>query len=413
MKKLLAIFIVVLMSSMILFAGGTSENDQKERVVRVMGAWVSSEAEAFEYVLKGFTEETGIKVEYEGATDWVAVISTRIAAGELPDLAVLGGADGYMSFLNQGVIKPLDFMKDDIEANYVDGWITPFTSNGKIYAFPIRCNVQNCMWYNPENVGDVDFSSYESFLSYLEKEKAAGKFPMAGLYKGYWTSSLIFNSCLSSVATFEEYGQFMTGHMRMDDPIVIKNMERLSYLINNFCAGGAAGALGTDLTEGFALVFGSNPTAQFINAGSWGSGIVTGGVNDKAVEGVNLTFELFPGYNAIETNTDPVVMFNDTEEARMLLEYLASTEGISRFTEYGYVLPNKNINTSLYEKYPLAQKAMEQLKDPIVVPTKVMDAEYADGFYKLIQGCIANPNAIVQLCKEFEATYGHLNTVID
>jgi len=413
MKKLFIIFMVVLMSSMVLFAGGSSESTQKEKVVKVMGGWVSSEADAFEYVMQGFTEKTGIKVEYEGVSDWNAVLSTRIAAGELPDLAEIGGSTGFTSYLNQGILKPMNFMKADIDANYDDGWIIPVTSNGKIYAFPIRCNVQNCMWYNPQNVGDVDFSTYESFLSYLEKEKAAGKFPMAGLYKGYWTSSLLFNSCLSSVATLEEYRQFMMGHMRMDDPIVIKNMEKLSYLMNNFCAGGAAGALGTDLTEGFALVFGANPTAQFINAGSWGSGIVTGGVNRNAVEGVNLTYELFPGYNAIETNADLIVMFNDTPEARLLLQYLASAEGISRFTKNGYVLPNKNVDISLYEKYPLAQKAMKQLKAPIVVPDKVLDAEYADGFYKLIQACIANPNSITQLCKEFEATYGHLNTVIN
>ena len=60
-------------------------------------------------------------------------------------------------------------------------------------------------------------------------------------------------------------------------------------------AGGAVGALGTGLVDGIALVFGTSPDAQFVNAGSWAGGIAIAAINADLVEGETIDYIAFPG----------------------------------------------------------------------------------------------------------------------
>ena len=412
-KNVLLMLLIAMITMTVAFAGGSSEKEAEgPKTLTVLGTWVASEGEAFEYVLQGFTEKTGIPVIYEGVNDPTAVLGTRIAGGDLPDAAVLGGGEGFLTYADLGVLEPIDFMKDIINENYDSGWIVPLTIDGSILSVPIRCNVQNCLFFNPETLPEgVDLESWDGFIEYLDSQAAAGKSSLAGFYKLNWGSSIIFDSVLSTVATLEEYRQFMTGHMAFDDPVVIAAAARMAELVEKYMPGGAEGALGTDMTEGFALVFGTQPVAQFINAGSWGSGIVTGGVNADIVPGESITYVIMPGYNAIETNFDNIVMFVDSDECRQLMEYLATAEAAERFAVYDYVVPNKNVDVEIY-KDPLAKVSMEYLKNPVVVPTAVNPAEYMNAFYQTLQAIMADPANVASLCKEFEEGYGELRSII-
>src|SRR5438105_3937243 len=60
-------------------------------VVHVVGTWGGNEEDSFKAMVKPFTDRTGIKVSYEGSRDLNALLTTRVQAGNPPELAGLPG----------------------------------------------------------------------------------------------------------------------------------------------------------------------------------------------------------------------------------------------------------------------------------------------------------------------------------
>src|SRR6202140_2076338 len=55
--------------------------------VNVMATWTGAEQASFMAVMKPFTDQTGITINYEASRDQDALLTTRVAAGNPPDLA--------------------------------------------------------------------------------------------------------------------------------------------------------------------------------------------------------------------------------------------------------------------------------------------------------------------------------------
>ncbi|MCZ6506205.1 MAG: hypothetical protein O6834_09570, partial [Actinobacteria bacterium] len=71
-------------------AAGTSPPETSGGRIEVMAAWTGDEAAAFRQVLAGFTQKTGINVDYEAVEhDLPTILSSRVDGGDAPDMAVL------------------------------------------------------------------------------------------------------------------------------------------------------------------------------------------------------------------------------------------------------------------------------------------------------------------------------------
>src|SRR3972149_5799320 len=82
--------------------------------VRVLAVWGGSERESFLAMVKPFEDQTGIKVEYEGTRDLNAVLTTRLQAGNPPDVAGLPGPGQMAEVARQGKVGPL---REGLEGN--------------------------------------------------------------------------------------------------------------------------------------------------------------------------------------------------------------------------------------------------------------------------------------------------------
>jgi alpha-glucoside transport system substrate-binding protein len=58
-------------------------------VVTVLGTWGGDELTSFQEAVFPFTEDTGIGMAFEGTRDLAAVLTTRVKAGNPPDIAIL------------------------------------------------------------------------------------------------------------------------------------------------------------------------------------------------------------------------------------------------------------------------------------------------------------------------------------
>ena len=83
--------------------------------VTVMGIWTGAEADAFAKMVAPFEAETGIKVEFTGTRDLPAILTTRVEAGNPPDVSVMPNPGQMLEFARDGKLIDLStFM--DIEA---------------------------------------------------------------------------------------------------------------------------------------------------------------------------------------------------------------------------------------------------------------------------------------------------------
>src|SRR6266851_63586 len=76
--------------------------------VSVLGVWSDGELDSFNAVLAPFTAQTGITVNYDTSRDQDAILTTRVTAGNPPDLAAAPSPSLLTRFANQGKVINLE-----------------------------------------------------------------------------------------------------------------------------------------------------------------------------------------------------------------------------------------------------------------------------------------------------------------
>src|SRR3989454_8657730 len=103
--------------------------------IKILAAWSGQEQASFFAVLKPWEDRTGIKVNYEYSRDLDALLTTRLGAGNPPDMSAAPSPTTLTTFVKQGKVIPLDDKIDvnALKANYAQSWIDLGTINGKLY----------------------------------------------------------------------------------------------------------------------------------------------------------------------------------------------------------------------------------------------------------------------------------------
>lgn len=380
-------------------------------IIQVVGPWLAGEGDAFEIVLDGFREETGIEVVYEGVNDLLGIISTRIAAGSPPDVVILPVANGLKDFIAQGVVIPLDKLSAEIDDNFSSGWIDQYTFDSHIYAIPTRSDLGNCLWYNPSSVGEVPIS-WSAFTAYCDSIVENGISCTTGIGKDVWTLKILFQSMYLSTFGPENWMALGTGEIPFNDPSVVETFDRITkFYGDEYAAGGGVGTLGTGLMDGIANVFGSDPSALFVQAGSWAGNIAIYAVNPDLAPGETIDYVPFPGEvesaGAMIGSADVAVLLSEKPEAMQLMSFLISTKGQARFSLSSYTVANKNIDPALYDG--LSAKTAELLTTSQIMPDidSFLAAEYVTLLNEAIGAAILDPGSIKMILDNLQANIQH------
>jgi len=119
-------------------APGATNNNSSNTVhggsVSVIGVWSGAELDAFNKVVAPFTAKTGITVNFEASRDQDAILTTRVAAGDPPDLAAAPSPALLTKFANQKKLVSLQGIIDQasLKAEYDKSWIDLGTVNGNL-----------------------------------------------------------------------------------------------------------------------------------------------------------------------------------------------------------------------------------------------------------------------------------------
>lgn len=147
MKRVLLVLIGMLVLAMV--SGSTVLAEGK---ITVMGVWGGQELEAFMKVIETFEKASGIDVQFEGTRDLPTVLTTRVEAGNPPDIVALTGLGMMKDLADDGNLVDLTKVMDmdTLKEDYNQTWLDLATYKGGMYGLYISADMKSLVWYNPK-----------------------------------------------------------------------------------------------------------------------------------------------------------------------------------------------------------------------------------------------------------------------
>ena len=118
--------------------------------VSMAGVWTGDEQKNFQAVLDGFKKQfPNVTVQYNPAGDQLpTVLATAVEGGKPPDVAAVAQPGLMRDFQAQGKLKPIDYAKDAIAADFGQSWIDLGTVDNHLYGLTFKAANKSTVWYN-------------------------------------------------------------------------------------------------------------------------------------------------------------------------------------------------------------------------------------------------------------------------
>jgi alpha-glucoside transport system substrate-binding protein len=400
--------------------GGDDEGDEAGGggggTVSVLSLWGGSEKEAFDKVLAKFTADTGIKTQYETARDFLPVIRSRLAAGNPPSMAIVPRPGIVRDLAGDGSLKSLDDLgidADEINENYSKAWTDLTTFDDETWGIVAKANSKSTVWYDPSRLKATPPTTWNGLLALTKKLQGEGKTPWAVGAGDGWPLTDWFESIYLYQSGPEKYQKLFDGDIPFNDQSVKDALtEQFKVLSNQNLPGGVEGALGTPFVDSIGQVFGTKPKAELYYEGGFVGGIATGQVNPKLQPGKTIDFFQFPKFNdQIGTPLlgagDVAVAFEDNDNTKKLMEFLASEEAGSTWVSTGAIVsPNKAVDLSVYPN-ELVRKEAEQVRDAEVFRfdgSDLLPGALGTEWPTVLQGIMKSPSKMNSALDDFQDT---------
>lgn len=400
---------------------GTGD-EQMGGSVTVMGVWGGAELENFLAMVQPFEDRTGVQVQFEGTRDITAVLATRIQGGNPPDVAGLPNPGTMQQYVAQGALIPLDDVLDmeRVRQEYPEGFLNLSTVNDQIQGIFIKASVKSFIWYRPDVFQERGYQVPQTWeeLKGLEQQIIDdGATPWcigveSGAASGWpatdWIEDIILRTAGPGV-----YDQWWQHQIPWTDDAVRNAWETWGEIIHdpNRVYGGTQSILSTNFGQSPFPMFDEEPGCLLHRQASFITTFITEQFPEVQL-GEDLDFFVFPPINAEHGNPllvagDLFGMFNDTPQARALMEYLTTAEAQAIWAERGgFIAPNQAVDPMVYPDQITQQIAQLYVEAESVrfdasdmVPQAVQDA-FVQGTLQYIQ----NPDALQSVLENIEST---------
>jgi alpha-glucoside transport system substrate-binding protein len=350
-------------------APGASNNNTstsaKGGTVTVLGVWSGSELDSFNAVLAPFEAQTGTKVVFEASRDQDAILTTRVAAGDPPDLAAAPSPALLTRFAQQGKVISLADKIDmtKLKADYAQSWIDLGTVNGKLVQVFSWAALKGLVWYDPKVFTAKGYTvpkTWDELIALQTKMKADGVSPWCmGVESGAasgWAGSDFHKEIVLSQSGPTVYDSWWQGKQKWTSPEIKQSWTTFGTILGSGDSnvyGGKNVILSTNFGDAGTPLFATPPKCNMLNQASF--------ITDFFVKAVptlkaGTDFNFFPLPDASTKFTgahvvsgDAWSMFKDTPQARALLNYLLTPEAQTIWVKRGgKISPNKRTNVADY-----------------------------------------------------------------
>jgi ABC-type glycerol-3-phosphate transport system substrate-binding protein len=393
--------------------GGSSTSSKNTSVsgsVSVVGVWTGDEQKSFQAVISQFNKTyPNVKVKYTSAGDNVpTVVSTAVEGGNPPDIATIAQPGLIKEFQAKGAVKPIDYVKSELTANYAPDLVKLGQINGKLYSFVFKGANKSTVWYNVSAFKTAGVSapkSWSDFLTAAKTLKASGVPAYSGGGAAGWTLTDLFENIYLRQAGPAKYDQLTNHTIKWTDPSVTTALRTMARVIGDTpnVVGGSSGALLTDFPTSVENVFQNPPKGAMVIEGDFVPGVVTSKTKLKAGTG----YEVFP-FPVIGSSTgdvvgggDSITTFRDTPAIRAFVKFLATPEAARTWAQRGgFSSPNKQVPEGAYPD-ATTRTVATQLANAKTLRFDMSDLAPASfggtpgqGEWKILQDFLSNPKDV-------------------
>lgn len=354
-------------------AGGTEHAGAASNHVTIYTGFTGEQAKDFDAMLAPFEKQTGIKVTHVGIANVQSVLTTRIQAGDPPDIALFPQPGLIDDLVSRGQIKSLDSVVNvsKLKSGIVSGVLGTTTVNGHLYAVPVDISVKSLVWYPPKAFQQAGYqvpTTWAQFTNLVDKMRQAGRTPLClGIESGTgtgWPATDWLEDLLLRTSGPQAYDNWISHKLKFDSPQVRAAAQifgKLALTPGNV-KGGAKAIVTTKWDSAIDPMFNKGgPGCWMEKQGSFLATSLPSGVKTGTDVGVFYFPGQIPGgYQGkpVEGAGDLAGLLTNNPAAKKLMQYLATpTAGTPWAKLGGFLSPWKNFNTALYPDALTRQEA--------------------------------------------------------
>jgi alpha-glucoside transport system substrate-binding protein len=321
--------------------------------VSVLGTWDGAEREAFMAMIRPFEQRTGITVAYHSTRDLSGRLWKGVATGDVPDVAGLPGPGEMRELARVGALVDLHEVIDvaRYKGETAPAFIQLGTVDDRLAGVFIKSTVKGLIWFNPHMYTLGAPASWDDLVRKAGISARGETRPWCvGLESGEatgWPATDWIEDILLRQAGADAYDDWISGKLSWTSPEVRRAFETFGEIFaGDGVHGGRAAAIATNFGDAGTPLFSDPPGCLFLHQASFMPAFFRG--NSGARDG---EYDFFP-FPALEADAptsliaagDLMGMFNDTPQARALMNYLVSAEAQSVLVAKGGGLsPNSGV----------------------------------------------------------------------
>ncbi|MBE9128953.1 MULTISPECIES: ABC transporter substrate-binding protein [unclassified Coleofasciculus] len=360
-RKIGKLLSLLLGLSILLVACNSSGGSSDSPTVTIMGSVTGKGEEELKQVLAPFTEETGIKVVYEGTDAFATLLPVRVDSGNPPDIAMFPQPGLMADFARDSQLVPLDTVlkRSQLSEAFSQNWLDLGTVDGKLYGIWYRVFAKSLVWYSPEAFAAKGYkvpTTWDEMMALSDKIVADGGVPWClGMASGDatgWVGTDWVEDIMLRTAGAKIYDQWMTHKIPFNDSAVKNAFEEFGKIaLNpNYIVGGTTGAISIPFGDSPKPLFDKTPGCYMHRQATF----IASFFPETVMLGKDVDVFPLPGIKKefgvpMLVGGEVVAMFNDTPEAQQLIEYLTTVKpheilaGIK-----GYISPHKQVSLEAY-----------------------------------------------------------------
>jgi alpha-glucoside transport system substrate-binding protein len=390
--------------------------------IDLLNVWTGEEQDSFNAVVAPFKAQNGITINLDTTRDLNTLLTSRLAANNPPDVAILPNPGKMQQLAKQGKLIALDSFLDmsQINSEYSQAWTNLGSYNGKLYAIFYKAANKGTVWYSPAQFQSKSYTvpaAWTDMITLSSSIAASGKYPWSmgvssGTASGWpaadWIAQIYLNQSGGDM-----YDKWVAHQIPWTDPTIKSAFQMFGQI-----AGGSHyinGAPDSILAAGFQpasyLPFTSPPTAYMYYLGDFTEGFITSQF-PHAVAGTDFGFFPFPTINtqyagAVTGGADVVVAMRNTTAVQALVKYLATAQAQEIWVRRGgFTAVNKNVSLSAYPD-KVAQASAQQLTSASLYrfgADDLMPPVVENAFWAAMLSYIKTPSNLDSILSSMEST---------
>jgi alpha-glucoside transport system substrate-binding protein len=393
-------------------AGTPAAGEQLGGRVSIIASWTGSEEESFRAMIQPWLDRTGVQVDYVGTRSMQDQLSQAIAAGGtgLPDVAGVPGPGLAVEWFEAGALKPLDFIDFDAYSGSTPPGMAELgqTEDGTLVGIFTKAAVKGLIWYN---VNVYDGTVPETFEELNNMDPAPAGALWCNAIEAGDASGWPFTDWIEDIVVRQSgpdvYDSWVNGETDWSSPEIRSAFELLADIVGKSAGGGTAinaTAFG-DVGNG---LFTEPPDCKFVHQASFISDFF---IDQAGAAPEDFDFFVMPDINtefagALTGGGDMFGMFNDTPQARSLMEYLITPEAQQIWAERGgYIATNTDVPADAHSAAS-DRKAAEALQAASAFRfdgSDRMPGEMNSAFFSASVELASNPDDLDSILQELDS----------